>query len=43
MVLTIVPLYVKIFSEATLVFPLLVAETFAKNFPHTRKVPTQSN
>lgn len=29
---------VKIFSEATLVFPLLVAQTFAKNFPHTKKI-----
>lgn len=27
---------VKVFSEATLVFPLLVAETFVKNFPYKK-------
>lgn len=26
----------KVFAEATLIFPLLVAETFAKNFPYEK-------
>ena len=33
---------VKIFSEATLVFPLLVAQTFAKNFPRTAATTTNA-
>ena len=31
----------KVFAEATLVFPLIVAQTFAKNFPY-EKTKTQN-